>query len=415
MLKIFGIFLFYFSARVQADVLWAGDVYAVGSNHEIADTDINPNNQVLLLPIFKSEIDFRGEVKWDFNQSKIIIRPRWLGYQSISENYATSERHVESKGKIDLTDAFVETHWTRSFSTTIGLQVYQWGPAELLSPSNPIFHFNSSQRSLFYKEKGKVLIRSNLSLNKFNSIVAFVEPISNNEPEWRAESDFTVKALIKYEKSWDDSSQYWGLVTGLQEESNYFIGEYINLIPLESVSIYLDARHSQEKNNFTPLFNGISYDMMSARTISSNWDSLLISGFRFEGRFDFRLEYIFNQAGFEQEELINAISAIQNFLSPLYASNLKRFTKPGLELLGRQYLYSSIRITEPFSISETNIYFRWIHSLQDSSSQIQSEGDYSFADSWTGLIGGSYSIGETNSEFKILNNWSLTAGLKASF
>ena len=40
-------------------------------------------------------------------------------------------------------------------SFTAGLQTYQWGPAELINPSNPFYHFQSQQGTFGFKSKGK--------------------------------------------------------------------------------------------------------------------------------------------------------------------------------------------------------------------------------------------------------------------
>lgn len=407
-------FVFCFSA--QAAFQYGFDVIASAQNSEVAESDINPSNQVFLLPVYEGVLDLRGDLKWTFRQTKIVVRPRWYGYAKHTENYLTKTEIEEAKGKIDLTDLFVETSWNSILTTTVGLQVYQWGPAEILSPSNLIFHFNARQRGLYYKEKGQVLIRANVSLNKEHSLVFIYEPLSNNEPEWKAESEFSSKGLLKYEKFWSGTNNYLGLIAGIEAEQNYFVGEYVNFVPYEGYAVYADLKQQQKAKNFTPVASGLAYDMqLAAGDSKKEWLTLAVVGFRFESNFDFRLEYIYNEAGFSKETLQKAFQAGANFFSARYSQNLTRFLKPGLELLGKHYIYSSIRIADPFDFKDYNFYSRIIYSLQDESSQASVEMDYSFLDAWTAFVSFNHSFGAINSEFAFLNNWQGSVGLKYSF
>ncbi len=416
MSKFFGVLIFFFCFSTKAAFQYGFDVIASVQNSEVAETDINPSNQVFLLPVYEAVLDLRGDLKWTFWRTKIVLRPRWYGYAKHADNYLTKSTNEESKAKIDLTDMFIETIWNRILATTVGLQVFQWGPAEILSPSNPIFHFNARQRGLYYKEKGQVLVRANISLSKDHSLVFIYEPISNNEVEWKAESEFSSKGLLKYEKSWSGTNNYLGLIAGIEAEQNYFVGEYVNFVPYEGYAVYADLKQQQKSKNFSPVANGLAYDMqLFASDIRKEWLTLAVMGVRFESNFDFRIEYIYNETGFNKETLQKAFLAGANFFSRQYSQNLTRFLKPGLELLGKQYIYSSIRIADPFNFKDYNFYSRIIYSLQDESSQASVEMDYSFLDAWTTFASLNHSFGAINSEFAFLNNWQASAGLKYSF
>lgn len=411
---MFSFLICFFLNISYAQLQMSYDFILSGQNSEVIDSDINPLNQVLTLPSEYYDADFRSEVKYRTRSNQVIVRPRWQGYSQKITNQATNQTLQEAKGKIDLTDAFIETNWNAKLSTTLGLQVYQWGPAEILNPSNSLFHFNSKQRGLFYKEKGQVLIRSNWSLNKENILVLAIEPISNAEPEWIDDDKFVAKFILKYEKSWLQTANYFGLVAGSEEKSNFYVGEYFNFSPIEGFSIYSDLKHPQYQQNYEPVFNGFSYDMEKVDNPKNQWQTLAVAGLRWESNFDIRLEYIYNSMGFDKNKLINARLSASNIFSAKYAQNLKRYFKSGLELLGQEYLYASLRVSEPFDFKDFNFYTRTVYSLQDQSSQLQIEFDKSFLDSWTGFASQSFSYGEDNSEFRLLNSWQTTLGLKLS-
>ena len=396
--------------KCNAELGYSLNSYLYYQKYQVAESSVNPGNQIFKSPSNELDLDLRGEIKWKIENDQIVVRPALINYvKDIHHTSNLSENRNQSK--FDLTDAFYEKYLTDELIATVGLQVYQWGPAELINPSNPIFHFNSRQKTFVYREKGQMLIRGNYSFDRQNNLVAIVEPVSNNEAEWIAEAKFEPKALIKYERSWDGTPNYLGLAAGVEEKSTPFVGEYFNFDLREGFSIYGDFKQLEKKINFAPENHGLLTDL-APQTGESDWPSLSIVGLRFEGDFDLRFEYIYNSAGFDSDQLSSAAQAISNPFNPNYVINLERFQNIGLELLGRQYTYLSYRITEPFKFNELNIYLRHIYSLQDYSSQTQFEFDKSVLDSL--VIFGSLSgtSGRANTEFKMINDWQTAAGIR---
>ncbi len=327
---------------------------------------------------------------------------------------ASSTQEQENKSKVDLTDAFYERYWSNNFSTTIGLQVYQWGPAEFLNVSNPIFHFNSKQRNLFYKEKGQFLLRGNYTLNKENNLILLLQPISNNELEWIAETTFSPKGLIKYEKSWSGTANQIGLVAGIEEKNNAFLGQYFNVTFAETFSIYGDAKESKNRLNFVPNQVGGFTVLDSADIQPLEWGTLAVVGARWEGDFDVRVEQIYNGAGFDKNELAQLVLSISDFANPAYLRNLSRFQRIGLELLGKNYTYFSFRMNEPLKFKDFNVYARYLYSGQDGSSSSQVEADLGFLDAWQVFANFTFINGNLDTEFRLLNDWQALLGIKWS-
>jgi hypothetical protein len=407
---MFKLFFLFFINTSFAEIRYSLDAYFFAQKNQLSDSSINPLNAVFKNPNLEINADLRGELKWKNGNQLGVLRPRLL---SSSKNIELAGVvNQESKSQLDLTDAFYEHYWSNEFSTTIGLQVYQWGPAEFINASNPLYHFNSRQKSLVYKEKGQILFRANFSADKENSFVLMAQPVSNNEPEWIEEDKYSAKAIIKYEKSWSETPNYLGLVAGMEEKSNPFIGEYFNYSPVEGFSIYADLKHPQNRINFTPEFNGTTYNLIFANQIKNQWPTLGVFGARWEDSYDMRLEYIYNGMGNTKDELKNSITSATNRLNPNYVQNLKRFLKPGLEVLGRNYLYFSYRINEPFKFKEFNFYTRYIRSLQDDSSQIQLEFDRALFESYLFFSNLSFANGAPDTEFKLINDWQAIVGFK---
>ncbi len=407
---MFKLIFFLFTSVGFAEVRYSFDSFLYAQKNQVADSSINPANQILRTPSSEYHLELRGELKWRSNEQQAVIRPRFIGYQyNIDQNNLTE---VDTKGVVDLTDAFYEKFWTQKIFTTVGLQVYQWGPTEFINASNPLYHFNSRQKSSIYKEKGQVLLRLNFSPSKDSSYVFIVQPVSNNDAEWIAEDTFSTKAIIKYEKTFEKPENYFGFVLGTEEKSNFFLGEYFNFSPFEGFSIYADAKHAQNRLNYIPEISTNSVNLIPETNPDGRWPMLGVFGLRWEDIYDVRLEYIYNGMGLTKNDLGLAVASVSNFTNPLYARNLSRFLHPGLELLGQNYLYASYRVNEPFKFKELNIYLRFIQSLQDETSQVQFEFDKSLFESFMIFSNVSYMNGSAEGEFRLVNDWQALVGVK---
>lgn len=411
---MFSLLAILFFQIANADVRYSLDTYFYGQKNQPADALLNMNNQILKLPHQEYGLDLRGEVKWRSDLNQLVVRPRVEAYSRVSSFGVPDQEETESKSKLDLTDAFFETYLTSDLSFTGGLQVYQWGPAEFINASNPLYHFNPRQKSLMYKEKGQVLLRANYSFNKENSLVFIIQPVSNNEPEWIAENSFNVKGLLKYEKLWSQSGNNIGIVAGIEDKSNLFIGEYAAYYPMEGLSVYGDIKHAQKHVNFVPEPNATLYDLVPYDQSSNEEQisTLAAVGLRWEGDFDIRAEYIFNGMGFDKTQMSQTFLAAADIMNPNYVQNLKRFQRIGLEMLGQNYAYFSYRVSDPFKFRELNFYVRHIHSFQDESGQTQVEFDKSFMDSFIFFVNFSFASGDLDTEFRLINDWQALLGIK---
>lgn len=405
-----SLLILFLSHSVHAEVGYSLESYQYIQKSQIAETGVNPDNQILKEPYLGFRLDVRGELKWKNDNSQAVLRPRFEGYITEAD-YGNKQTYHRNGSLLDLTDAFVQNNWGDYFSTTVGLQVYQWGPAEIMNPSNSLFHFYTQQRSVLYKEKGQVLLRANYLLDAENNLVFIVEPTSNNRAEWLAEDTFVPKLLLKYEKSWNGTADQIGFVVGSAEKRDLYFGEYWNWMFVDGYSFYGDVKQSEKPLNYEPQQNGVFIDLVPAER-KTKWDSLAVVGLRYEGDFDVRVEYIYNQAGFSDQQYQVALASVKQIVNPNYVQNLTRFKNIGLELLLKEYIYFSYRVAEPFNWNQFNFYVRQLSSVRGRSSQTQAEFDKSVGDS-IGLFGGvTVADGEPESELRLLNDWGFFAGFK---
>lgn len=399
------------AADIDFSFFYEGYVYYTRSQY--ADSLLNSGNEVLLLSDQSGTVDQRADFKLVANDGKIVFRPRLVSQSVQIKTEYTLKDEIKTEHRWNITDLFYEQQWSEKVASTVGLQVYQWGPAEFLNVSNPFFHFNSKQKTLTYKEKGQMLARLNLDVASGHNLVFIVEPVSNNEPYWFAEEKFQPQTALKYEWQSTSGDKFLGLVAGKPDQADFFIGEYGQIQLDNGFSFYADLKHAQSQKYYEPV-DRITFVEMTLGNYKNKIISLAVAGVRYEGDFDVRLEYIYNSLGYTQEQQELALVGVAQ-TSAYQLQNIRRFQKNGLELLSQNYLYASFRKSNPFSWRDFNFYFRSLTALTDSSGMEQIEMDKNIGDHIAVLGSASLFRGARDSEFKLLNDWTASAGFKLMF
>ncbi len=389
--------------------------YFSGKYYSLETMRLDPSNRIFNRPDYLGNVDIRPEFKLTYGIQKFILRPRWT-YTHENIHYSdTNTDETVSAGKIDLSDAYLESIWTEEIRTTVGLQVYQWGPAEFLNASNPIFHLNSQQRSTLFKEKGKVLLRLNVDYSKSWNQVFLYEPITNGERPWIAEDTFQAKSLVKTEWTGESGVDSLGFVLGKEERGMGFFGEYFNFSPTEGFSVYLDSKHTENSPAYYPDANLYGTEsLLFNPKIRGGWASFGVAGIRKEwSHLDLRFEYIYNTGGWTTEQFQDAkATLIQK--NPDTLKNLARFASPGLELLGRGYGYISMRFFNIGKKDNHSIAFRYLMSEADSSGTLTTTYDWDFNNSINIFAEFAGSFGPDESELNLTQQQSFMVGFRWS-
>lgn len=390
------------------DLEWYNSVQAVEQN----DTSImDPTGRRLDNPKARFQSDLRLNTKYTWKRgTRLVVRPRFLGDINQYHYLDTDEINTTVTGEASLPEAYLEGDPTRRLTLAAGLQNYQWGPAEFISPTNPFYHFRRTQRSYTYKEDGRFLLRANWSPSAFWSVIAIAEPINNGQSFWIYDKEFKPKGLVKIERRGQNALNYFGVDGGTIDDTIPFVGEYFNAELISGLSIYFDGRHSQGSAQYMPdISPDLLYDMVYVRN-DHTWNTLAVGGVRWEGSVDFRLEYIYNSYGMEKSDLVAAFqSALPQH--PRGDQNLKRLLGSGRELLGQHYGYASLRMPDLF-VQNNNLALRYIQSLMDQSATVQLAWDIAVGDAWTFFAEANYSFGDNTQELSALEKASGQLGLK---
>ncbi len=416
----FASFLINAKALAQAgtnEMKWRWETYLSSTYLEKSKSEANPNNLVFSVPTYENILDTRLDLTWFINDAKVIARPRWTATQKTIEQNSLITNEETSKsstlGKIDLTDFFWEQTWSRRWKSTMGLQVYQWGPSEIYNSTNPFFDFQKEQQTFLFKEKGKNLLRFNFSPNQENSWIFIAEPVSNNEHYPFFDRAFKPQWIFKFEKSKRRTRNYWGLLAGQEHQGNTMLGQYGQFEFKPGHSIFMDIKESQSYSFYRPEQKASgAVDFSLDGENSGRWSTLGSIGYRYEGDIDLRLEYLYNSLGYKSSDWSLVRESLTQFTNPEYVNNLMKFKESGLKIYSEKYLYFSIRVSNPFKTEDLNAFLRTFYSLSDSSGLAETEFDTAMGDYFTLFASYSYNYGKENSEFLLQNKWRFQIGLK---
>jgi hypothetical protein len=336
-----------------------------GGRTILRDTPVNPENRILELPEVAAESELRPDLRFEYgSQLAALVRPRFLLQVQKSEAGGAwaPERSSASSQWIEL---YATWRLDDRLAISYGLQNFQWGPAELMSPSNRIFHATGFTRDPLYVVRGRHLARVNVSAGREWSAVLLAEVAPNGEPAFVAEEPFEPKAQLKVEYAAPTGDRYVGITAGAAQRSRAWFGEYATLPLWAGLSVYADAVHTVGRRAWYPVDDGAGVATFAQTGMETrSLRTLALGGLRysFEGGADVRLEYVFDEAGWDRGDLARASRAASS--DPRLVG---RYLDPGFELLGRQLAYVSVLLPDLPPLKRTTVQGRYLRSLTDRS------------------------------------------------
>ncbi|MFN3698493.1 MAG: hypothetical protein ACK4VO_13740 [Pseudobdellovibrio sp.] len=382
------------------------------SKNQANTEGINLGNQIFSVPTNQLTNELRPNYSLNYNNDyKLKIKPTiLLNTQEIRKNSDTVAVSG-SQLKADLKEMYIEYLRLKNWNIRLGLQTYQWGPTEIYSPSNFLFHFQKESKSFSYLEKGYMLGNLIYNINDSSNIQFLGELYSNLESSWINDVDFSPRSLLKFEQSFSNSFNYIGLTVGQAERKRTAIGFYGNYVPFSGFSIYLDGRSTQGEVGYRPnLKNDGNIDMILSNNKNNN-RLFLISGVRYESGFDMRIEAIYFQEGYDSNEYNLWLSSLDfnqnNFLNNVMSSN-----KNGLDFLTQKYYYISLRIPELGARHDLTLSFRSLMAVEKSSQTYAVSLDKPLNTNSNVFFEYVQNAGEKNSEFLLSDKLRVSLGLK---
>lgn len=334
------------------------------------DTGINPDNAVLGIPQLGAGSELRPDLRVQHGDAlRLVVRPR-LRLDVAKARAAGAWRAERSDASAEWLELHGSWRVDERLEIAYGLQNFQWGPGELLSPSNRIFHETGFARDPLYVVRGRHLARVNLSAGSAWSAVVLAEVAANDEPPFVAGEPFEPKAEAKLEWTPRGGGPYLGVVAGAGRRSRGFFGEYASLPVTDGLSLYADVVHTAGTRAWYPVEDGAGGAGFAQRSTGAGLRTLALGGARytFASGPDLRIELVFDEAGWTEAELALAARAASGSAgTPPSPAALAAWLDPGFELPGRRHAYVSLRLPELPPGDRLTVAARYLAALEDGS------------------------------------------------
>lgn len=327
---------------------------------------------------------------------------------------------VETKFSVDMSELFVSITPSGRFSLQIGKQNFQWGLAELGSPSNWIFKNESLGESFTKSPQSKVdtreLIKASFSIGQSFSLVALAEYETQNTE--RPQIYRGRRVAGKAEFSWNDAASSLGVVVGGAERLKFpFFGEYFSLSLGEAVSIYGDASHAQGSPVVKPVTIAIPdaspnskvivFDQPYINSDQLEHEAIIGVKYTFLSGLEARIEAAYSSVGLTKNEL-ELVSELERASSPL----LPVFFVPGVELRSETSVFLGLKRVGFGKGGRWTLFGRYFVPLTDASGGLFGYGEYLFSDNSVLFLSAGGYHGNAISQSAFPRRWSLSMGQK---
>lgn len=398
-------------ARAQNDLTVAGQLDVIGAARGLVPTDtpLNFQNQVLRLPHLALTAEARPSVEARVGAwLTVIARPRLVGGFSMAQvNGAWPDGDTELAVTLpELYGTWQASDW---FALTWGLQNFQWGPGELASPSNRLFHETGLLRDPLYLVQGKHLARVNLSSGRALSVVALVEITDTDEHPFVAREQFDRSAHLKIEYAEETGRWLVGVVGSAWLDHEPALGEYAQLQLTDVVALYVDASHGRERRGWYPGRNAFVHRAVDDDELEVFTTALVGARLSFDRGVELRGEYLAQQAGWDADDLEDAAGLV------LSTRDLEPYLAPGFELLGQQLVFVTARIPELPPMKKLTVQPRVLWSLTDRSAAAFVTISAEAGERTTAFLSAFASVGDPEDElarfaraavtFGVINTW----------
>ncbi len=382
-----------------------------------AESELNPDNSLQAIHDRQADSELRPNLRLSADDIQLIARPR-IRYQALRTTTNSKTSDITSTTNTEIREAFLQ--WTLSEQTTFayGLQNYQWGGAESLSPSNRIFHETAVQRTALFEARGKNLARMNFTVGKSFSTVIMAD-VEKNEDDtaFRYGETWQPSVLIKPEINWNNGADYMGLVVGGRAEGKPWLGEYFSYgVPfIDGITVFADAAHERGDQVWRPIqgSEGRTTDFKQVHSEERKIKTIAAGGMKYDfvGGSIVRVEYILNEPGLSSDERKQAKAGLTSLLPQdraVFKDHLAKFLTPGLELPGQRYWYTSLHMPDFVDFKDLIFTVRILHAVNDGSKSVYGNFEYKIGDSGTLALALSGTHGQDDSELRGFSDRSQT-------
>ncbi len=393
----------------------------------------NPDNLLLNIPTSGGTVAFRPDLSVGGGIVEGVFRPRWeLQYRRWTEGTQTGEEDFDEEAFVN--EWAIRARPIESVMVSYGRENLQWGPAYLLSPTNPFFRDNG--RSNPKQEVGGMDFLRFVWTPSYEWSFSFVvntdegrqQLVSPFEKTWAVKVDYVgyrwyASALV----SWKD-----------EQEGRPVFGAYAGANVNDALLVYAEGSAQRgtmglyvEQDESSPF--GLSFQRSG--TNGSGWHSLALLGISYTTRWGptFVAEYAYNEAGYSEEEAERFFELVRRAgiafrqsgpAKTLARKVLYRALDPEIRLLRRHYLM--LQYQQRDIGRRLDAVLRYTMNLDDGSSRINPILEYELSDHWMLFLVGSKTFGNQlwglwspasaeETEYRRLGDYSFWLGVEYAF
>ncbi|HSK40253.1 MAG TPA: hypothetical protein VK943_10850, partial [Arenibaculum sp.] len=365
----------------------------------------NPGNQVFRLQDRTDYVELRPEIDFYRGAFTLDLSPRLRWTRELVETRPGGrESEVEWDAEIAYFTATYDTDFGR---IQAGRYVNLWGSSMFVSPSNP-FHPDSGQSSPYIELDARDYVEASYSLSSswssriiFNFDEGAQEYSGADDPVGIVTADYfgdtlAASALAEVSEDW------WG------------IGGYGQWTPNEAVVIYGDGIVRRGPRPI-PVATGTGL----ARDPDDEWSLKALGGaaYSFKDGTTVSLEYLFNSAGYDDDEAARAFALHESGIAPSASSAARAGVRALAEVpfldLRRNYLLGRLSRTS-LIWEDVDLNVLYAHGVDDGSGRFVANADWFVSDNGKLFFNTTVFHGGEGSEFGRFVETQLTVGIRWS-
>jgi hypothetical protein len=349
------------------------NVIGFGITQKIVDSGMNRGN-VLEIPRHRAEVHLKPDFYLDFRCLEFSLKPRLeLCWQKWENGVLDGESDTDEEGFVN--EWLVRYRLRDQLFVSYGRENLQWGPSYLLSPSNP-FNRDNGRNNPRLEVPGLDYGRAVLIPNS-TWTASFI--VNTDEGRQELIQDFEKTYAVKIDYTGEE--KYFSLIASHQEGEDFRLGFFVGWTASDALLLYGEGSVSDEDDDARFLAGG-SYTFEMGPTIA--------------------LEFFRKQDGCTLEP-------IERCFGPEAAGDVDQadvLVRKNYVLL--QYVHTHIR-------DSINLTLRWIHNFDDTSARTIGMFEYELNDHTQMFLIGNLFLGDEDTEFGCLLDYSLMAGMSYTF
>ena len=348
---------------------WRLKVLGYGLVQQPVNSPLNPEN-IWEIPRYQVELDLRPDLNLKFRSLELSVKPR---LRCTWQQWQDGIRKGDSDGHADL---FVNEWWARfmlkeDLFVSYGRENLQWGPSFLTSPSNP-FNRDNGKENPKIEVPGLDYARM-VWMPAQNLSASFIANIDPGEKLFYRPFNRSYAFKLDY----TGHEKYFSLIPSYSESDDFRLGFFGGLTATDALLLYGEG-HLNDRGEIQFLV-GESYTLRAGPTIS--------------------LEYYYNQGG--------CTASIENCFPPYGDSS------PDDVLIRRNYLM--LQVMDNHIHDKLNVILRWIYDIDDTSNRTVAILEYELGDHVKIFAVGNLYLGDRDTEFGSLMDYSLFLGAEYNF